>query len=215
MKSGKFNKKDVERINQSVRKDRYWTYIKKYIKTQYSNLNNKIVICELGCGTGDIAILSNKYTKNYVSKYYAIDASKEMLNFLKIENIGFVDIINKDIDENIKLPKSDIFLSKFTFHHLNNKDSLIREISDKLSKNGVFIIIDNYLRFGKISLLIEKLFNIINIKKILGKHNYSKEDNIINVAKMNHLEIIEKIEKNGKKLKNFHIKKIIMIFRKL
>lgn len=200
--NGKFTDNEVKKIKQSVRKkSRDWRFIKKNL----THFNKKIIVSELGCGTGSTAILSK--TVPNIKLYNAIDNSKEILKFVEIENILYVKTLKLDLEKD-KLPKSDVFIAKYLFHHVNNKERLICEICSKLNSEGKVVIIDKFPRWNifKTSILIEKMYHILRIKRILGKHYYSTESEFETLVKSNNLKITEKQTRTGKKVKNFFMK---------
>ena len=58
--AGEFSKEDAKRVKQSVRKDGYWTFFKRNVQIQHSLFDKKLVIGDIGCGTGDNCILVNR-----------------------------------------------------------------------------------------------------------------------------------------------------------
>ncbi|MBT3298568.1 class I SAM-dependent methyltransferase [archaeon] len=205
--AGTYTKKEVNTLKQSVRKkSRDWIFIKRELK----HYKKPISIAELGCGTGAIAILSK--TLPNIKQYHAIDGSKEVLKFVEIEKIPYVKTKLLDL-ETAKLPKVDISIAKYLFHHIKNKNHLIDELYKQLPIKGKVIIIDKFPRW-KCSILIEKLFHILQIKIVLGEHFYSTEKEFEKLMLTKKFKIIKKQVKFGKKFKNFFMKINYYVFIK-
>lgn len=215
MDTGKFLEKDAKSLKQSVRKDGYWVFFRKNVKKQFTNISKKLVVSELGCGTGENAILSNKFLKDFIKKYNAIDGSLEMLDFLKKENIKFVKIINLNLDNKINLPKSDVFFTKFLFHHIRNKFDLLVSMKKSINENGNIIIIDKFVRFKKFGLFLEIFFDLLRIRKIFGKHFHISYKKFKKKIKEAGFVIVEEKIKNGKKFYNFFFKKVFLVLKKV
>jgi SAM-dependent methyltransferase len=201
--SGIFKKDDVSEIKQSVRKDSYWTFIKPHLKG---------IVTEIGCGTGANAILAKNI--HSIKRYNSFDGSNEMLDFLRKEKLPKVKIFCENIDGNIKLPKCDVILSKFVFHHIKNKKQLIDSCYLSLNKNGKFIIIDKIPIFTYITKYIEKTLKFLKIKHIYGTHYYCSKHEFLRIIKKAGFKIEFQKEKKGKKLRNFYVKRVFWIFRK-
>lgn len=209
--SGVFKKKDINQLKQSTRIDLHWLFFKRQLQIQYALLNKKLTICELGAGTGDIAQLSFAQKKEIIKKYICVEGSVLAKN-IKKRNIP-ITLIQKNI-EKTDLPFADIFLSKYVFHHIKNKEKTLNKIYQKLPKNGALVLIDRFPRFGKISVLIENIWNFLGIKKVLGKHYYSKKNNFLKEAKRAGFDVEYELIKKPKKLKNFFVFKGFYVLRK-
>jgi hypothetical protein len=119
--------------------------IEKYVKSKFDEIRNPI---DLATGTGRaFRYFINKI--NYSGKYYAVDRSVDMLNYLEKvmnRNHGYIfdfDLINSslvDLDLNIE---SDFIISSFGFpSKFTNKELCRKELEsvyNLLSDNGVFI----------------------------------------------------------------------------
>lgn len=200
---GVFDNKDVSGIYQSVRKDSYWLFFKKYLKG---------VVTEIGCGTGANAILSRDMKK--VKRYNCIDGSKDMLRFVELECIDKVKIYCEDLDGKVKLPKSDVIVAKFLFHHIEHKKELLKATYDCLSKDGRLVMIDKFPKTMFGVNFIEKILKVVKVKNLYGKHHYCSYKDFLNMA--NDLGFKREYEriKPGRKSKNFYVKRVFLVFRK-
>lgn len=213
--SGKFSAQDASKIKQSVRKDGYWTFFKRNLQIQQSLLNKKLNIVEIGCGTGDNCILVNKSLSYVCNKYTCIDASNEMLDFIRLEKFANTKLICQNLDSNFKLPKADIYLAKFMFHHLIHKKEILKSIYKALPKNGCLILIDKFpvypLWFVKI---IEKIFDKTNVKTKLGTHHYTYYPLFKKQIKEIGFDLEDERIKRPKSLKNSYVIRSFMVLRK-
>jgi SAM-dependent methyltransferase len=211
VENGIFNKKDSEAIQQSVKKkDRDWLFLRALILEKIEQKQGPIVISDVGCGTGANAILCMKQDEEisqYVSKFYCIDGSKEMLENIEKENIPKVESICMDLETNepLKLPKSDLIISKYMFHHIKNKKQLLEYLRRSLHHDGIIAVIDKFPRFSLISSFFEKLWHILGIKRVLGKHFYSTVPEFTRIIQKAGLGIASEDIKPGKRMKNFFI----------
>ena len=211
--TGEFKEEDAKKVKQSVRRDGYWNFFKKNLQIQFALKNNKLDITEIGSGTGDNCILTNKSLSYLLNKYTCIDASKEMLKFIEIENFKTTELIHQNLDENQKIPKSDIVIAKFMFHHLKNKEEVINNIYNSLNKNGALLIIDKFPILPiKLVNLIEKIFHITGYRKQLGKHYYTEYPKFKKI--INKFDLEDEIIKQPKSFKNFYVIRVFLVLRK-
>jgi len=97
-------------------------------------------IAELGCGTGFYC----QYLQEYANKLYCIDsfcpALEEAKKRVKSSNAVFLceDVSNTSIPSN----SVDVVLLANSFHDMENKEEVVKEIKRILKKGGKVIIID-------------------------------------------------------------------------
>jgi len=115
------------------------------IKKRLSSIHNPV---DLACGTGRIIRhFMNKL--NYTGKFYAIDRSKEMLDFLSkniIRNYKYAykhELKNDTIDKFLLKEKSDLIISSFGFPSSIFDDNTcrkeIKNVYNNLTDEGIFI----------------------------------------------------------------------------
>lgn len=128
---------------------------------------------DFGAGTG---LLTLKF-KDYINKIDALDSSNGMLNILKeklyhykINNIHPINTKISELDENY-----DLIFSSMVFHHIEDIDDLVKNIKEKLNKNGIVMIVDLIREDGSFHQNMDGIFY----------HGFAKE------------EICEHFEKNG------------------
>lgn len=213
--SGEFTKEHVKQIHQSVRKDGYWTYFKRNLQIQNNLLNKKLNIADIGCGTGDTCILVNKSLSYVCDTYTCIDASKEMLHFIEIEKFQNTKLKQQNIDEDFKLPKADVYIAKFMFHHLIHKKEVLESIYKSLPKNGCLIMIDKFPLYPiAITNLIEKIFDKTKFRTQLGTHHYECYPKFKKIVKDVGFDIEDERVKKPKSLKNAHVLRSFLVLRK-
>lgn len=212
---GSFTKTDAKAITQSVRKDGHWKYFERQVKISSGVFEKPITIAEIGCGSGDNVILAHKRFPLLFKTYYCIDSSNEMLDFLRKEtHLDKAKITCLDVDGKVDLPKADVYIAKFMFHHIKYKKELLESIYKVLPKNGSIIIIDKFPSFGKLSKIIEKLWDFLRIKKVLGTHYYTPVTEFMQMAQEIGFDIEDERIKPLKKLKNFFVLKGFFVLRK-
>ncbi|MGM5484050.1 MAG: class I SAM-dependent methyltransferase [Nanobdellota archaeon] len=208
---GSFNASDVAYIRKYSRKDSFWSYIKRQIKISSVLMDKKVRVCEIGAGSGDISVLSDYYLKDCVKEYVCTDSSKEMLKMINDKGIVkkiFIDADNEDI------PSADIYLMKFSFHHIRNKQRLLEMMYDKLPEKGSIIFIDKVPVFQPFGKMIEFFLHVLNIKPILGKHFHIPLKKIFKMAEKKGFIIEDRMIKKPSRLKNFFVYKVFMVLRK-
>jgi ubiquinone/menaquinone biosynthesis C-methylase UbiE len=106
-------------------------------------LKGKMVLADLGCGTGFFSIPASRRVK----KVFALDIQQEMLDILldkiKKEKITNIHVILTE-ESSIPLPDNsvDILLMVNVFHELEDRSSLLKEVKRVLTMNGRLVIID-------------------------------------------------------------------------
>jgi tRNA (cmo5U34)-methyltransferase len=104
-------------------------------------INEKILVADLGCGTGTIArMILEKYPN---STLICVDLAANMIEMAKVklakyENVKYIteDFYNFAFDR-----KYDAVVSSLSIHHLGtdtDKTKFFKKIFDALNKNGVF-----------------------------------------------------------------------------
>lgn len=126
-----------------------------------SKLDGKIA-CDLGCGTGELAIRLNEKGWDVI----AVDCSEEMLDVFmdKREELGLYNILilNQDITQLDMYGTVDLFTCTFdTVNHLNGAAD-VQKLFDKVSlfmhPDGVFIF-DMNTEYKHLNVLGNELFN--------------------------------------------------------
>lgn len=106
-------------------------------------LTGKMVLADLGCGTGFFSIPASRRVK----KVFALDIQQEMLEILtdkiKKEKITNIETILSE-ESSIPLPDKsvNILLMANVFHELEDRSSLLKEVKRVLDLNGRLAIID-------------------------------------------------------------------------
>jgi ubiquinone/menaquinone biosynthesis C-methylase UbiE len=106
-------------------------------------LTVKMVLADLGCGTGFFSIPASRRVK----KVFALDIQQKMLDILtdkiKKEKITNIETILSD-ESSIPLPDRsvNILLMANVFHELEEKSSLLKEVKRVLGLSGRLAIID-------------------------------------------------------------------------
>lgn len=124
-----------------------WEVLRKEVGRAESCL-----IVDLGTGTGNAILGLMKTTKN--SRFIGIDISKGMVNEArkKFKKMGAenVKLIISHLDK-LKLPENsvDFFVSGGTFHHVKNKEMVLRNLFGMLKSGGKLINVDQF-KPGKI-----------------------------------------------------------------
>jgi ubiquinone/menaquinone biosynthesis C-methylase UbiE len=211
--SGIFSDSDARSINHSIRSDGFWTFFKRQIQIQSDIFNRKLILCELGPGTGSNAFLAAKEIPLLFKKYFAIEGSKELLHILEKEKLPNVVTINGDFDSNRILPNADVYFSKFVFHHIKNKKTILQEMFEKLSSGGSVLIIDKFPRLLFIS-IVERFLDFFKIKKKIGRHYYLRYSKFRQIGLDLGFKIELEIIKKPFRLKNFFVYKVFLVLRK-
>jgi ubiquinone/menaquinone biosynthesis C-methylase UbiE len=106
-----------------------------------------ISIVDLGAGTGLLTKVIYDLFPN--ANYTLIDVSKDMLNIAKdrFKGLNNFDFLEGNFSENIPINNCDLICSALSIHHLENdmKEKLYKKIYGKLSKNGCFINLDQFI----------------------------------------------------------------------
>lgn len=209
--SGILSTKDAATLRQSTRIDSHWTFFKRQLQIQHALLARKLIVCELGAGTGDLAQLAQGVPG--IKEYICIEGS-DLVNSIRQRKLPHTRIIHRDA-EKIRLPGVDAILAKYFFHHIADKKALFEKTYNALPKNGSLIVIDRFPRFGAISLALEKAWNVLGIKKQLGTHYYISQKEFIAMAEKTGFDVEYKLTKKPNKIKNFFIVKGFYVLRKV
>lgn len=108
-----------------------------------AKIRNKSKILDVGCGTGNLLYLLEKYTN---AELYGIDISKEMLKIakkkLRNSNLKLAQV------ENLKFSKNyfDYIFIVDAFHHFSDKEKVMKNFYRVLKRKGKLIIVD--VNFG-------------------------------------------------------------------
>ncbi len=178
-----------------------------YLYDEYFK-NEKVNVCDIGCGSGCIAISLAKEIKN--SNVYATDISVDAINVAKKNallneaNINFLvgDMVEPLINNNIKV---DIFISNPPYIPLTEEvDSLVKDNEPNIALFGGS---DGMFFYNKI---IDNIKKVLNTKFIVGfEHAYDKKDEMksLILSKFDEKDIIIKQLKdiNGKDRMTFII----------
>lgn len=112
--------------------------IRQYIDDDYSK-----TMADIGCGTGLIGL----ELLDHFSTVYFVDGSESMLGEVKRKlaaaNIKNAEVIQLDLEEEVKLPrKVDTIILSLVLHHISNRQSFIKKLYDNLTENGQLLIIE-------------------------------------------------------------------------
>jgi ubiquinone/menaquinone biosynthesis C-methylase UbiE len=113
----------------------------KYHKNKFEN------IVDLGAGTGLFTKVIYEMYPN--ANYTLIDISKDMLQIAKdrfngLDNFNFMEY---NYVEDIPINNCDLICSALSIHHLenNDKEKLYKNIYSKLSEDGCFVNLDQFI----------------------------------------------------------------------
>lgn len=99
-------------------------------------VNNNSVL-DIGCGEG----YGSDFLSNYAKDILGIDYDKNIINYAKDKynkkNLQFLVLDIKDLSSLCK--KFDVICSFQNIEHIRNTDKLLKDISELLNDNGVFI----------------------------------------------------------------------------
>jgi ubiquinone/menaquinone biosynthesis C-methylase UbiE len=130
-------------------------------------------IADLGCGNGSLIVKLLRYKPKRI---YGIDFSEVFLKFAK-DHITDKHVIFIKADVRKQLPLSsnsfDIVYCTFVFNETNNLNSILKEISRILKKNGRFYLMTTHPFFSMNYYLYEKFTGKKN-DKILNVKDYFK-----------------------------------------
>jgi len=109
-------------------------------------LSNNSVVYDLGCSTGTLLNLVDRYNSFNTMKLYGIDAEKNMLKIAKKKlkkSKNKIFLKQTDLTK-IKFVKSDLFISYYTIQFLKPKyrQILINKIFKSLNWGGAFIFFE-------------------------------------------------------------------------
>ena len=136
------------------------------------NIKNKKIL-DLGCGFGDYAKVYSKKR----AKVTGIDASQNMIDFAKSQNIPNTKFLVGNLEE--KWPfdeKFDIITSSLVLGHIKNKKFFFKECSRLLKKGGIVVFSMGNPLFHQEKNLIGKI-KIFGKRKIFG--NYFERRRVI------------------------------------
>lgn len=120
----------------------------------YLKLNNKSIIVDLCCGSGELSSGLSKYVK----KIHAVDGSRDMLS--KAPSLFNVHYYHYEVCKSLidfQEPVDHVFIGKAV--HWLNKDCLYNSIKSNLKNDGSIVIIYNVLDNAQWSLKIDCLLN--------------------------------------------------------
>jgi hypothetical protein len=148
--------------------DSYKTVIKQDLlrMNNFQNLKNKVVL-DVGSGRNTLAFQSLG-----VKKIYHVDISKynhrNLKSFLNNKKKKNIQTFNLNLEENefkkLKIKPNLVYLHG-VIHHMKTPHLALRNIDDKLSKNGLVWI--HFYQYGSLSNICLKLIKkILSIKKI-------------------------------------------------
>ncbi|CAG9622464.1 class I SAM-dependent methyltransferase [Sutcliffiella rhizosphaerae] len=107
-------------------------YIRKSTQPQYK-------VLDLSCGTGLYLQKQTEYFTSSSIQWFGLDASEEMLAKAK-EKVGNFVSFHHGRAENLPFENEtfDYIVNNYAFHHYENKEKAIDEISRVLRKGGVY-----------------------------------------------------------------------------
>lgn len=110
--------------------------IKEYMKTHYSDLDEKLMVVDAGCGTG----LCGSYLKPVADTLIGVDLSPAMLNRARILN-HYDELIEDDLIRffEAKTSQYDLVVSADTIIYLGTLDRICKAVSQSLKSGSEFI----------------------------------------------------------------------------
>lgn len=119
-------------------------------------IKNGSKILDIGCGTGNLLFLLEKQNKEL--KLYGIDVSEKMLKIAKkkVKGAVLMNISASYIDKKFTREFFDYIFIVDVFHHIPEKEKLMKVFYKILKKNGKLIITD--FDFG---IILNKIFRFI------------------------------------------------------
>ena len=186
-------------------------------------IKNKSIV-DLGCGNGSLIV---KLLRHKPKIIYGIDSNDDFLNFAKHHITDkHVIFIKSDIRKQLPLNTNsfDMVYCTFVFNETNNLNSILKEISRILKKNGRFYLMTTHPFFSMNYYLYEKFTGkkndkILNVKDYFknfkGEYNLSmakrltpfyhhRFEELINVIIKNRLAVkyVKELSTNTKLLKS-------------
>lgn len=152
----------------------YYSTLKKILKSQ---IPQGSVVCEIGCGTGDL-LVSVKPKKGY-----GMDISSQMISIARDKYAK-----SKNLSFSTKYPKGKfnyVFMCD-VIEHLEKPNSTFRKISLLMGKDSLFINTMANPIWEPLLMVWEKL----GLKMPEGKHYRMGFDQIVTLLKKNNLKVI-------------------------
>ncbi|MGB1241904.1 MAG: class I SAM-dependent methyltransferase [Chitinophagales bacterium] len=180
----------IDLIRQKVLKKDYPFAIKPKNKTYeelaFYDIQQNEVIGEIGAGNGAFSILLALLDKDI--KLYINEIEKDALSYIRLK-LGK----NEDqlISNRIHLIQGDVESTKFedntmdkiimrnTFHHFDNRKSMLNSIKKALKKEGELYIYETLYEFHSNKCVCSKLMTEKKIKRVLEKSGFILEKELI------------------------------------
>jgi len=156
-----------------------WNYLNAVQEINWQNylLNNNLIVLELGAGTGWLSAFLSKF--NSISSIYAVDSSQFFINKMMPNIIKLMDGETVKITpvEGLFTPilfednSIDIVIACSALHHVDNLESVLKEVFRVLKPDGKFFILNETpLNYFKYILLLFKIMIKILFNSILRKY---------------------------------------------
>jgi malonyl-CoA O-methyltransferase len=169
-------------------------------------------ILEIGCGTGYLTKLILEKDKNV--KITAVDIAPGMIEFCKKDkDLKSVDFFQGDIEKMDLTEEYDLIISNATFQWFNHLDETLKKLKESLSKYGVLLFStfgqDTFCElresYKKVSEKLEKevsspspkFINKEVLDQILGKDNYTYQEENFKEYFNNSVEFMKSVKKVG------------------
>ena len=155
--------------------------------------NNKIIICEIGCGGGNNLKILNAWckSKDIEAKFIGIDINKDCITYAKENCKDFdCDFITSDYKKKTFEIKPDIIFSSLFCHHFTN-EALIEQLNwmEQHSSIGFFIndLHRHLLAYYSIKILtrlFSKSYLVKNDDPLSVLRGFKKEEiqNLVNLS---------------------------------
>ena len=157
-------------------------------------------ILEIGCGTGLLTELINQNIT--FSSYKANDIVKDCSNFIKEINPN-IDFVAGDIEEFIETSeeKYDLIISNAAFQWVDNLESFIKKLTQKLRPNGVLLFStfgkENFREIFFISGKTLPYYSADEIETMLSNYNPTIEQEVHVLAFKTPLDILKHFKLTG------------------
>jgi len=142
-------------------------------------------VADFGAGSGFYSIEAAKKVKES-GKVYVVDIQKDLLdrvkNLAKKERLANIEIIWGDIEKvgGSKLGdlSVDVVIISNVLFQIENKESLLKEISRVLKHGGRVLVIDWTDSFGGMGPAQESIFTEDQVKKLFEEKGFTVQKNI-------------------------------------
>ena len=165
---------DINKINTVLGGFKFTLYEVRKVIAQFPD--EELVICDAGCGDGEMLRYLNKHIKDDHVSFLGVDFSANSIQKARemSEGLNRVRFRESDIlkDQNLKC---DILISSLTMHHFSDEE--IVDLLKKFKKIATKYIIINDLHRHRVAYTFFRLFSPIFIRNKISRH-----DGLISIA---------------------------------